>query len=110
MNLPRLLGEIRSSYSGDSVLEETYLLDKLFRANLIVLDEVGSEKQTEWLSDKLYLIINDRYENELPVIYVSNYEIEELRDRVGSRIVSRIIESCKILEIGTKTLREKIFG
>jgi DNA replication protein DnaC len=66
---------------------------------LLILDDLGSEKLTEWVQETFYLIINKRYEEMLPMIFTSNFKISDLAGRLGDRIVSRIVESCDIVEL-----------
>ena len=66
---------------------------------LLFLDDIGAEKMTDFVAETFYLIINDRYIHVRPVIYTSNLSIEELADRVGDRIASRIAESCDIINL-----------
>lgn len=69
------------------------------RVPVLVLDDLGSERATEWAHSQLLGIVNARYESQLPTIYISNYEPEDLAkivgrfdEVVGKRIVSRMLE------------------
>lgn len=57
---------------------------------LLILDDIGAEKTTEWTNERLYLLLNSRYENMLPVFFTSNLTLEELRTQISDRVVSRI--------------------
>ena len=89
--VPELLDAIRKSYDSKEAQEEE-IIKIAETAPLLVLDDLGAEKPSEWAREKLYIIINRRYEDMLPTIITTNCTTAELIDRVGQRIVSRIIE------------------
>lgn len=62
------------------------------RARLLVLDDVGASKSTEWTEEINYRLVNHRYENELPTLFTSNLTPKELAGMVGDRVASRLIE------------------
>jgi DNA replication protein DnaC len=66
---------------------------------LLILDDLGAEKMTEWVSETFYLIINDRYENLKQTIITSNFSIKDQAERIGDRTVSRIVEMCDVIEL-----------
>lgn len=72
---------------------------------LLILDDLGAEKITEWAEETLYAIVNKRYEEMLPTIFTSNLNLEELAGRLGDRIVSRIAGSCDVVELQGKDKR-----
>lgn len=75
--------------TGESELKDSKL-------PMLILDDLGNEKATEWQQATIYHIINDCYVNKRPVIITSNYSLKELVDRVGEHTVSRIAEMCDI--------------
>jgi len=66
---------------------------------LLVFDDIGAEKLSEWVSETFYLIINRRYEEMIPTIFTSNLDIGQLAERIGDRTVSRIVEMCDIIKL-----------
>ena len=69
------------------------------RCNLLIVDDIGAEKPSEWVRERLLSFINTRVSNELTTIYTSNLSLERLREKMGDRIVSRIIGSTKEIEL-----------
>ncbi|MFE1205683.1 ATP-binding protein [Streptomyces sp. NPDC058762] len=63
-------------------------------ARLLLLDDLGAAKNSEWTEEINFRLINHRYENQLPTILTSNVLPKELLDRVGDRVSSRLIEMC----------------
>jgi DNA replication protein DnaC len=63
-------------------------------APLLVLDDLGAAKWTEWIEEVTYRLINHRYEECLPSIFTSNLPPAKLRDALGERVASRLTEMC----------------
>lgn len=59
-------------------------------AKLLVLDDLGAERPTDWTAERLYALVNRRWLNELPTIVTSNLEPDELRKAIGERLYSRL--------------------
>lgn len=101
-NVTTLLGRLRFAYSDNSEYEETQILRELYDVDLLVIDDLGKEKPTPWVEEKLYNVVNERYENYKPIIVTSNLELEDIEQRLencGGAIVSRIIEMCRGIKI-----------
>lgn len=82
-------------------VEEALIKDR----GLVIFDDIGAEKLTDWVAETFYLIINKRYEEMLPTIFTSNLTIPELADKIGDRTVSRIVEMCEIVKLDGKDRR-----
>lgn len=63
-------------------------------AGLLLVDDLGTAKSSEWVEETTYRLINHRYEAMLPSIFTTNLPIAQLRDGVGDRISSRLAEIC----------------
>lgn len=68
-------------------------------ARLLVLDDVGAEKASEWTQERLYSIIDHRYANCAPLIVTSNLPPGKLADQTGERTASRLAEMCQVVPI-----------
>ena len=66
---------------------------------LLIIDDIGSEKLTEWVRERIVSIIHTRVSNGLSTIYTSNLSPEEIKAEMGDRISSRILGGAKIVEI-----------
>lgn len=73
---PALLFQIQSTFDPGSPESQHKILDPLTHAELLVLDELGSQKTTPWVRDILYLIINSRYTRRLPTIFTTNFRLD----------------------------------
>jgi len=94
-NVPDLLARLRATYESHSEESEADVIEACCACDLLILDDLGSESTTEWVLDRLYLLINRRYESLRPIIVTTNCNEEELREKVGKRIVSRLNEMCQ---------------
>lgn len=103
-----LLRVIRSTYNPLVRTAEMDILRPVMEADLLVLDDIGSEKTSEWVEETMNLIVNTRYNERRHTIFTSNYEDTPdgepdgaeftLKERIGFRIHSRLHEMCEFLE------------
>ncbi len=107
-----LLKEIQDSYNSNTETSELSVLSPVLNAEILVLDELGATKPTDWVRDTLALIINSRYNEKKFTIFTTNYlderpnnREETLEDRVGVRVRSRLYEMCKTIEMEGKDYR-----
>ena len=100
-----LLRVIRSTYNPVVRTAEMDILRPVMSAELLVLDDLGAEKPSEWVEETMNLIVNTRYNERRPTIFTTNYidlpdeaEVDSLKARVGFRMHSRLHEMCEFLE------------
>jgi DNA replication protein DnaC len=103
-----LLRLIRSTYNPLVRTAEMDILRPVMETDLLVLDDLGSEKPSEWVEETMNLIVNTRYNERRHTIFTSNYEDTPdaepdskdftLKERIGFRIHSRLHEMCEFLE------------
>jgi DNA replication protein DnaC len=97
-SLPRLLNEIRRTFSAEGSYID--LLDRLTSVDLLHIDDVGAERTTDWVLEELYAIVNGRYEDERSIMLTTNIsDLDDLREQIGARTVSRLTEMCDQLPI-----------
>lgn len=78
---------------------DTSFFDDLMNCDLLVLDDLGTDKPTDWVLTTLYRLINHRYEYKKDTIITSNKSLKELAELFGDdRITSRIERMCKIVK------------
>lgn len=97
-NMVDLLSEIRDTFNPNTAQSEHEFLDELNEPDLLVLDDLGAEKTTEFVNDRLYLIINRRYECCRPILVTTNLSMDELADKMGKRSVSRLHEMTHLID------------
>lgn len=104
ISVPKLLRKIRSTYNKKSEISEEEIFEVLENVDLLILDDLGAEKQTDWSDERLFDIIDSR--QGMHTIYTSNYNEEGLFEILGERNFSRIVnEDTKIIEIQGKNYR-----
>lgn len=88
--------------------KDSFNLERIlaFRGVLII-DDLGAEKVSDWVSETVFKILNKRYEEMIPTIITSNLELGELAPRFGDRIPSRIAEMCHIIKLEGEDRRIK---
>lgn len=109
-----LLKEIQDSYNPNTHTSELGILTPVLDAEVLVLDELGASKPTEWVQETITHIINKRYNEKKITIFTSNYlDIpigsaydESLTDRVGVRLRSRLQEMCRLVPMEGDDYRE----
>ncbi len=110
-----LLREIQASWNSVSQTSELDVLRPVLEAKVLVLDELGANKPTDWVRETIAHIINCRYNEKRLTIFTSNYldtpakqGEENLTDRVGVRLRSRLYEMCRDVEIHGVDFRKEI--
>jgi DNA replication protein DnaC len=105
-----LVLEMQMTFDGSGSSRE--ILQPLIEADLLVLDELGAGKTTQWVMDLLYYLVNTRYLEERVTIFTTNFSDfpkrtgeESLTDRVSQRIRSRLFEMCRRLELRGRDYR-----
>ena len=111
-----LLKEIQDSYNPNTHTSELKILAPIFEVEVLVLDELGASKPTEWVQETMTHIINKRYNEKKTTIFTSNYldmpsdpsRDETLTSRVGVRLRSRLQEMCRLIPVEGEDYRELI--
>ena len=117
-----LLKEIQNSYNASVETTELEILRPIFNAEILVLDDLGTVRRTDWVWDAVSLILNHRYNKNRTTIITTNYpdgpsaraegieagphravREETLGDRIGDRMLSRLHEMCRIISIPSTT-------
>jgi DNA replication protein DnaC len=108
-----LLKEIQDSYNPTTKSSELKILANVFDAEILVLDEIGASKPTDWVRDTMAHIINTRYNDRKLTIFTTNYadnratdKDETLEDRIGVRLRSRLFEMCRTVKIEGNDFRQ----
>ena len=124
-----LLRDIQATYTPDTGVSESEVLEPVFESRVLLLDELGAKRSSAWVEETVFYIINQRYNLKKLTLFTSNYpdtpeeaeapvpwkktdltkrEDDTLVDRIGIRLRSRIYEMCKIVEMDGKDFRQTI--
>jgi DNA replication protein DnaC len=121
-----LLKQVQNSYNRQVSATELEILAPVFNAEVLVLDELGASKPTDWVWDTVAHILNTRYNDRRTTIITTNYanlaplglssdgsarismREETLGDRIGERMRSRLQEMCVVVEMQGEDFRQKV--
>ena len=124
-----LLKQVQNSYNPTVSTTELGILNPIFRAEVLVIDDLGASKPTDWVFDTVAHILNSRYNDELTTIITTNFPnraeraTEEivrmneaqrimsertLGDRIGDRVLSRLQEMCVVVDMTGEDYRQKV--
>jgi DNA replication protein DnaC len=118
-----LLREIRNSYDPSTAFTEYEVLEPIINMELLLLDDLGAWKMTDWMNDTLFYVLNKRYLATRPTLITTNYpdreptarEVSEadttlrreyLVDRIGLRLRSRLLEACAVIRLEGQDVRQ----
>lgn len=113
-SMPKLLARIRRTYEGEPGTDSySQFFERLTSVDLLHIDDLGAERQTEWVIEQLYSIVNERYEAQRAIMFTANDEQLEEKDeepygrkarkrdpemaiekQIGKRTFSRLVEVC----------------
>ncbi|MGD9393556.1 MAG: ATP-binding protein [Dehalococcoidia bacterium] len=83
--VPDLLDHLRSAFSPASTVSYDQLFEEVKNAPLLILDDLGKQSTTPWAEEKLYQIINHRYNHQLPTVVTTNCSLDEIDSPISSR-------------------------
>lgn len=99
--VPDLLDHLRSTFGPSNGVSYDRRFEDIREVPLLVLDDLGTEHTTPWAREKLYQIINHRYNYRLPTVITSNRKPEDIEPRIHSRMLDRTLhEGIVMLEAG----------
>lgn len=100
VNSASFLAQLRQSINDNSYSDK---LDQVLNTGLLVLDDIGTERFTDWATEQIFIVLDHRYANEKQTVLTSNLTLEQLRAQInsitGDRICSRL-KSYKIAFLG----------
>jgi DNA replication protein DnaC len=95
--VPDLLDHLRATFSPSSAASYDHVFNQVRSADLLILDDLGTQNTTPWAREKLYQIFNYRYERKLPTVITTSLKLEEIDPRIRSRMMDDRL--CQILAI-----------
>lgn len=109
MVVPELLDHLRAAYSPNSEIGYDDLFENLKNTPLLILDELGVETATPWAREKLYQLINHRYNSRIATVITMNMDTAPIDDRLWSRINDRNLTTvCDVVDKDHRTDREPV--
>jgi DNA replication protein DnaC len=102
MVVPDLLDHLRSAYQPGSDVGYDELFELVRTAPVLILDDLGVQSSTPWAQEKLFQLINHRYNAQLPTVFTTNLDPAEFDPRLQSRLSDGTISTIHYLESGTR--------
>lgn len=76
------------------------MLDELSGVDALVLDDLGTERVTAFVSEALYILIDRMWRDQRTgLVITSNYSLDEMADKIGERLISRIVDLCRLVKL-----------
>jgi DNA replication protein DnaC len=98
--VPDLLDQLRATFDPANGVAYDDRFQQIRNAHLLVLDDLGTEQTTPWAREKLYQLVNHRYNEQLPTVITSNQDMDRIEDRVRSRLLDRRLSRYVYFEPG----------
>jgi len=124
-----LLKEIQASYNPASETTEMRILEPVRTVEVLVLDDLGASRPSDWVRDIVEIVLNARYNKSLTTLITTNYidspnekgdvvrgpdgklipprREDSLADRIGARMRSRLYEMCRTVEVHAPDFRRE---
>ncbi|MBN1177087.1 MAG: ATP-binding protein [Dehalococcoidales bacterium] len=90
--VPDFLDHLRSAFSPESKVSYDKLFESVKSAPLLVLDDFGEQSTTPWAKEKLYQVLNYRYNAQLPTVITTRYSFDEIIEQFDSSVSSRLVD------------------
>ncbi len=90
--VPDFLDHLRSAFNPESKISYDQLFESVKTAPLLVLDDFGEQSTNPWVKEKLYQLINYRYNSRLPTVITTRLSLDEIMNDVDSSISSRLVD------------------
>ena len=103
--VPDLLDHLRSAFGPTSDLAYDELFERVRTAGLLILDDLGTENTTPWAREKLYQIVNYRYNYRQPTVITTNRRLTDIDDRIRSRMTDAAF--CVLVEVNAADYRQR---
>ncbi len=105
------LGLQRAGFNQEREREKAYqLLRRCKSDSVLILDDLGAERPSEWVEEQIYAVIDYRYRNMLSTFFTTNCSLQVLEEQLGKRSVSRILEMCSGVKVVGGDFRKKGAG
>lgn len=120
LDYQELLKRIQSSYDPTALTAERTVIRPVLETEVVVIDDLGANRISEWVEDTVNHILNHRYNEKKPTLLTANLREERMtgesgkrlthatfEERLGPRVASRLYEMCRILEITAEDYRKR---
>lgn len=107
LEVPAMFEAMRAEYQAEPRPGRLSLLERAKAADILVLDDLGAERLTEWAQERLFQIVNYRSSHLAETIVTTNLKPSELAAHSGERIIWRLIEASDVVKVAGRNLRDR---
>jgi DNA replication protein DnaC len=100
VGVPDLLDHLRAAYKPGSEVSYDELFEQVRNASLVILDDLGGHSATAWAQEKLFQLLNHRYNHRLPTVFTTSVRLEETDERLRTRLCDASLSQVFVLEDG----------
>jgi len=90
--VPEFLDHLRSTFSPESKISYDQLFERVKTAPLLIMDDFGEQSTTPWVREKLYQVINYRYNARLATVITTRYSLQEILEEIEGSVSSRLVD------------------
>lgn len=106
LSMPETVSRVKKTFDSPLKTIDASLFDKMKEVELLVIDDLGVEKLSDWLESEMYQIVDYRWKNQKPMIITSNQSLDDLYKHYKPQIASRIWSCCKAIKFADKDRRK----
>lgn len=107
VSMPDLLSKIKATFNRNNKESEEQILRALSICDLLIIDDLGAEKTSDWVEETIFKIIDNRYRRNKPILATSNMAPKELPEQIGKRANDRIVEMMQPIENKATSFRRE---
>jgi len=107
VSFSEFMSDLKSTFSND-LYSEKDVIDGISNVDLLIIDDIGTEKVSDYVQNTLYIILNKRYENMKPTIMTTNMNSKEITANYGSRMLSRMVSGVMMQVDGSDNRMTKV--
>ncbi|WP_235190334.1 ATP-binding protein [Lysinibacillus sp. BF-4] len=108
ISMTDLLNKIKSTFNKAAKETQDDILKALAVCDLLIIDDIGAEKISDWVEETVYRILDTRYRCNRPVVATSNLTTDEICAKLGSRIHDRLLEMCQPVYNAATSYRKEL--
>jgi DNA replication protein DnaC len=108
--VPDLLDHLRTTYSPQSDVSYDELFETVRTTELLILDDLGTQSSTPWAQEKLFQLLNHRYNAQLSTVVTTNHRLDEVDERLRSRLTDPALATVCLVEDWEPALLQQLGG
>ncbi len=108
LKMPEAVARIKKTFGAEKKSPDKDLFDKMREVEMLILDDLGIEKVSDWLADEIYQVVEHRYSNNLPMIITSNQSLSDIGQVYREQVASRLTQKTKSIHFTQTDKRQKL--